>query len=809
MIFVRGAIILEIIFAFASSNSSFLSYIQGLSLPLFLCFPIFIKEYNKIHIILALIYIICWILIFRIKFYSLLNPQPLKESKRRRSLSIFASAAFFLIIIFVSSLLSYRILLGKFEKEGFLPEESREAEAGSESLEKEYYALQDKVQEGVAGLIPDFDSKEVRLDMLILLEALIKETSSLAEVKKAHLGLISRLRTPGPGLEIEKAEAVIILMEKYLDKKIAFNIKSHKDRITDTLKKNKFKAMEKISVLNRINKIENSYSAPEINKYEKELKNITANPKTKDGAKRELRKLIEGFKEWKTFEAYRKRLIFLNKGVKTLDSQLKKEASDLILGIDSIENLPGLKKAEDINRKLKETSGAAGKDIIKGIAELLDLKSEMLLIERGKGIKRNIDGLSLLQDEKQELKDKISDIEGARDSQEFLKSLAGYREKTEENRVKIDSEIKGLLEVKAHVIFNEKEEEIKDALKENNLPDKGQDFVMNLEKLELERNSERLTSDANKLKEDIEKFSSQGFISIAAKDTLIKELEEIKNIFQAELEAEKEGSRKDGYGKAWQLDYRDGPEDLIEKLPLKKERKEALKHLSKELFRAEKVSQAENIKKAIDTEIEKLYKDQVKKEEVRRVKEAFDSLFKIKKMFIIEKLFASLRGKIEDLKLVNPQEAERIQRYLEKIRYSHSNEELQKNIDAFKEYFDSRKQLAQGQAFGSEEIIETGDLEINIMPSYLVIPIGSSVSLRAVAIYNKLFVKELGSGLDWFSSEPHVAWIDEKGIVHSLANGEAQIHANYAGRDSQKMQVIVVDRINEQIDATIGNELVR
>ena len=92
--FIKGGIILEVIFSFNSYYPPSLTYIQALSLPLLMCFPIFVKDYNEAHAILVLIYIICWIVILKIKFYKFLK--PLKEKKVKQHLSIFISAILFL-----------------------------------------------------------------------------------------------------------------------------------------------------------------------------------------------------------------------------------------------------------------------------------------------------------------------------------------------------------------------------------------------------------------------------------------------------------------------------------------------------------------------------------------------------------------------------------------------------------------------------------------------------------------------------------------------------------------------------------------
>ena len=88
-------------------------------------------------------------------------------------------------------------------------------------------------------------------------------------------------------------------------------------------------------------------------------------------------------------------------------------------------------------------------------------------------------------------------------------------------------------------------------------------------------------------------------------------------------------------------------------------------------------------------------------------------------------------------------------------------------------------------------------------------PTNANIALKAVAIYNKIFIKELGPDLEWFSSQPYVAWVDKKGTVHSLSKGGTKISAKYKGVNSQEAEVTVVDKIDEQLDKAVERELIR
>ena len=166
LICIKGVIILEFILSFDAGQPSFLTYIQALSIPLFMSHPFFIKDsHNEPYIIfiLALAYFISWFAIFKVKFYESFNLLSPKKKKTRRYYSVYVSGIFLLIILVSSWVFFSNFTLGQFRKGGFFPAEGPAEETG---IEKEYYDLQDKAQEEITRLLPEFDSTEKRYEVL-------------------------------------------------------------------------------------------------------------------------------------------------------------------------------------------------------------------------------------------------------------------------------------------------------------------------------------------------------------------------------------------------------------------------------------------------------------------------------------------------------------------------------------------------------------------------------------------------------------------------------------------------------------------
>ncbi|MCX5702980.1 MAG: hypothetical protein NT066_00550 [Candidatus Omnitrophica bacterium] len=72
---IKGSLILEIILSFNLYWPKYLNYMQALSCPVFMCFPLVVKGSNEASIIAILGYFICWLVILKVKFYEFLKVQ--------------------------------------------------------------------------------------------------------------------------------------------------------------------------------------------------------------------------------------------------------------------------------------------------------------------------------------------------------------------------------------------------------------------------------------------------------------------------------------------------------------------------------------------------------------------------------------------------------------------------------------------------------------------------------------------------------------------------------------------------------------
>ena len=160
---------------------------------------------------------------------------------------------------------------------------------------------------------------------------------------------------------------------------------------------------------------------------------------------------------------------------------------------------------------------------------------------------------------------------------------------------------------------------------------------------------------------------------------------------------------------------------------------------------------------------------------------------------------------MEKLKEPDSQQAAKIKEQLEKIKQNTASQETKKKIDKLKEELSAKPQESKKKP--KEGSQEENPWEIYVLPSRVVLAVGNSVSLKAIAVYNKVFIKELNSAMEWFSSNRSVVEVSRVGVVSALREGEARVGTSYKGKDSELSQIIVVGRTTTETEGLVKKEL--
>jgi hypothetical protein len=410
LIIIKAGILLEIILSFHTWSYSFLSYMQTLSLPLFMGFPTFIEEYNMLHAILVSIYLVCWAAILKLKFYETFN--PIREKGLNKTRSFIISASFFSIIAVIAWMLFLFLILGRIEEGGeFLHKQMRYLE-DEVSLEKMYYDEQDKIQELIAGMLDDVKTEQEREGIIERLNSLVTG-KNIAEIKSAETELIDYLKRAGLGLLMSvEPEQLIVLLKDYMDKKIMVNLKRIKQKILYILKRNPFRFMERIRIVSRVEKIRKGKVYLKIRQYSKEIKkNIEDAKKVDQETKKELEDLAKELKEWKALEIYRQNMEDLKKEVPPLEEQVKKQFEKLIEEIEKIETVTDFKEVEKQIDLMKHTVPKEMQNLVKKTEEIMDILQDILVPEVLKKLKEELMQMPVPVEQKEKLKEQLENIE--------------------------------------------------------------------------------------------------------------------------------------------------------------------------------------------------------------------------------------------------------------------------------------------------------------------------------------------------------------------------------------------------------------
>lgn len=480
---VKGVFILEVVLVLASCVPPFASYIQALSVPLFMSHPIFIKDsYAEIFWMLSLGYFITWLAIAKVKFYEFFKPKEGSQIEPFRS--GWPAAVFFIVIVIFSRMLFSAFPLSRIDRWGFFQEEKDFL--GDRKTEEDYYDLQDKIQKAAAKLIPELDSTAKKQDALFMLSSLITESSHTARTDKAEVDLISLLKEPGPGLEPEKGEALDFDMKNYVDKKITLNLRESKDKMRDILKRQPIDMMGRISALGRINKMLYSNSNSQVNKYKNEIESIIRSAPSLDaGAKTELEESVERIGELRTIQIYRRKLESFAKGIDKLDDKLKEEFSGLSLEIRRLDDVGDFKEMDERLGELKKAAPYEQTDFIKELEGISELRLEAVL-SGGAG-----------------------DLKG-----------------------------RGLPELKSYHSGKNIKGRIRNILKDSALSDtQKEEFMNKLARLESSRNSDALNSDVKRMQDYIEALRDKGLIFQKDRNELAKEIEQVKSAVESRFGA--------------------------------------------------------------------------------------------------------------------------------------------------------------------------------------------------------------------------------------------------------------------------------
>lgn len=307
VICVKGLFFLLAALSFHVFDASYMNYVQLLSIPLFLCTPLVIESYaDPLVILFNSLYLVGWLFILRLKFFKFFR-KPTGEILQNFKYTALPIIVTLCIGLLFSGLMVFNLPLKKMTAGGLFRFEGEGGQESLSELEESYYELENQLLNKLPENIPVQETTENKFALLGMLDYLLKESSTIMEVDRADLGLVSYFKTPGPGLEKGEGEEVLVLLKSYTDIKTEIKQRQIKQEMLDSFK-NPLLVKQRYDVRNAIEQLEKSSSPAELAQNLKDLQALIRRSSLEKEAKEELQRLSRELADWKKYEIDRQNI---------------------------------------------------------------------------------------------------------------------------------------------------------------------------------------------------------------------------------------------------------------------------------------------------------------------------------------------------------------------------------------------------------------------------------------------------------------------------------------------------------------------
>ncbi len=389
---VKGGFLLATILAVSAFRQRTLSYLQVISVLLFWCLPVFIKDFSPAVVIKAFLFIVICFAILKIKFYRLAH-SPIGGSMPREYSTIIAVAIFICGVIIscmaLTKSLVYRSGGGIFRLG------ATDMEDTFEKLEENYYRLQDGLQNETTVLINKTDSVETARQVLSFIERLIKNSADTVEVESAHQGLVSLLKEPGPGLEKNDTEQILTLANDYLETKALLNMQISRNKAMEVLKSNPLNIKDRVLIYQSTSRIQKSDTSEGAVKNAKNAYTEIMGSSLDKELKKEEKTSVVSLKEWKLYQLYLKKMKELKQKISEEGKEMRDPLFHALGNIEKMSKSSSLKQVQEQMESLAGLAVGAQKNIIEDMEEVLSLKVGMLMAQKNRTLKKGLEKTNL------------------------------------------------------------------------------------------------------------------------------------------------------------------------------------------------------------------------------------------------------------------------------------------------------------------------------------------------------------------------------------------------------------------------------
>ena len=808
-VLIQGVIVLEIIFSFNFNLPGKAAYLWILSLVVFMVSPVFAVGNS---IFLSIVYLLVWLAVLRFGFAGF--SQPFKEKDSRRYYSLATALVCFLVVLLLAWFISANVYLGRIKKGMFFLDEDQQeigSDGGRESNQADkFFSLQDDLQNKLTGLSLKLDTYEKRRQLIYLFSELVKETIKTLEVDKAETGLIDILKREGAGLD-GAAEAVT-LTKGYLDRKNYLNLQKNKEGILDALKNYPLGIIDKIKIISLANKVQESNSYQQLQENSQALQTAIQSALLSKNVQKDLKQLARNLFNLKAFELYRRKIRGLEQRAPSLDEETEKNIAEVISDIKHTQGINDFKQTAQKIRQLKNDSPIleqkSGKEVLKSLDEVLRIKLDLFFAEKSEKVREDASQKQDLGSSAEEFDKKMDEVGKSQNYQEFIKEFSGLNQQNKDYNLGVAKGLGEMLDLKTESFKQIEKNKLDDLIDKNISASVKKEMLEAAETMEEQENSRDLERELGQLVSRIRELEKKDNLSSESVAELLKVAADLKNLLDAQLQAESELNKEEISEKSFRKsDYLEQLQQAIEGSSLNSREKQMLKALLEQLAKVQSLSQLEDLKDALENKVSSLKQQKASAVELNKINKKFKQAAEIKQQFLMSRALADISEKIEKLSLQDAKKTQAFKEKLEQLRKDSAPEEVEKNILDLNNILNSESTQENSESTLGQK--DKQQWKIYILSSSLIVSPGATLPLKVIAVYKNKYIKELTSDLEWFSTQPQVAWVDDLNFLHPLAKGKTKISAVYKGVASKDTEVNVVENIDSQTVRTIKRELVQ
>jgi len=780
-----------------------ISYIQLLLIPVFISLLIFGYKFSILTKIAVVIYCICWLIILRVKFVSSLPVFQTNLFKKRIILYNLA------VIAGISLILSWILSFSSINQEKYIKVRNTAAGFSANELliEKtagDFYDLQENINRETIEIISEVNSIKKKKILLTLLNSFIAEFSEMELLEENQNNLSEYLS--GLKQELQKFDIGLLIQKisELTEKRVMMNFYKATQDLTDEFHNEPFRLRERISGLSLINQMKYADDYPRCRLLDKKIKYLIRESGIAEESKFKLELLSSRLKDWKEYLIYLNESGLIKNKIRSEKKELRQRLQQLLDEVNKIQDLSMFLDVE--NRLNKELASAEGQEIVNQLIKLSVERLELVAIDMGNKL---MDKTADFTRNSQEIvlgKSSIDKIKNSNDPDSFLKESEKFIE-TYKNSASTDFQgsFREFLETKS-VFFNKNLLILISAeLNKSLLPDKGIFFFNRItQSFDKTASLESLKHEKKQILNEISKFNRQGLISAEGTEVLTNSITEAFKLFEFTNFTFFWASQTSDI--SIPAEVKTETKEQTSAFTSNQSMNEDLTRIIKEMNKSNSIERLSDLFNGAQSIIKKIESQGVEKSFIDSVHNNLNRIYSVRKNLILEQTFKSIRGKIENIRLVDPQKACNLETDFETIKQNIAAEKIVSGMKALSETLSGL--VNEEKEFTKNKNSERANIAFHVYarPSVGVLAVNSRTNLKAILAQENM-VKEVQDEVDWVCFNPNTAYVDNAGIVYAVSEGTTEITAVFRGIAFEKIKIFVCKGIEEKIKKEIENSV--